>query len=390
VAGTPPVIHLTKPVGERVRLGHPWVFRDALRLPAGLAAGQVVDLLDEAGHFVARGTAEPDSALTFRAWTLDRDTAIDGGLVRWRLARAAELRKVVVAEAVTGYRACHGECDDVPGLHVDCYDGIASLRLDGEVGVVWEDRFTWAVRSVLAPRAIVVRSPRLEEGTARCVEGVVDGPVVIAEGSRRFLVDVMHGQKTGFFLDQRDNRDRVAALAAGRRVLNLFSYTGGFSVAAALAGAREVVSVDSAGPAIAMARENFALNDIAPAGHGFVTADAFEVLANEAAKPGRFDLIVVDPPAFAPSQKTLPRALKAYQKLNAMALGALSSGSWLATASCSGHLRREAFLEMLSRAAWAAQRTVRLAGIYGAAPDHPGRLGFPEGEYLKFALLYVV
>ncbi len=384
---------LTQGIEPSIRVGHPWVFADALRLPPGLADGEVIELHDRDGKFLARGTVEPRSPLAFRVWTLDRDQPVDGALVDRRFAAALALRRELLRRDVTGLRVCHGENDHLPGLQCDLYGDVASLRTDGALGVAWEEQFVGAVKRHLSPRAIVVRNPQQADGEARVVHGHLDegvaGEVEISEHGRRFHVDVLHGQKTGFFLDQRENRDRVAQLSRGRRVINLFSYTGGFSVAAAQGGAAHVTTVDLAAPAVETARRNFTLNGLDPAAHEFLAADAFDVLADLAASPPRFDLIVLDPPSFAHSKKTVPRAQKAYEKLNELALKALPSGGWLATASCSSHVREADFLAILAAASLRTGRRVTLASISGAAPDHPARLGFPEGRYLKFVLLRV-
>jgi 23S rRNA (cytosine1962-C5)-methyltransferase len=372
---------------EAVRRGHPWVFKDALRLGEGLGDGEVVELLDRERRFLARGTVEPRSALAFRAWTLDPAERVDGALVRRRLEDAAALRRELLDPRVTGYRLCHGENDGIPGLQCDLYAGIASLRTDNALGLAWEARYLEALRAVAAPRAIVVRNPLREEGRPVVIEGEVPDEVIIEEPGRRFLVQVMEGQKTGFFLDQRENRDRVAALAAGRRVLNCFSYTGGFSVAAALAGAARVVTVDIARPAVEAAKRNFALNDIPLQGHGFEATDAFDLLADAATRPGEFDLIVLDPPSFAPSRKALPKALKAYERLNEFALRALPPGGWLVTASCSSHVGEKELMEVVATAAHKARRALTMTGVFGAGADHPRRPGFPEGHYLKLLIL---
>jgi 23S rRNA (cytosine1962-C5)-methyltransferase len=382
-------IRLTQGIEASIRNGHPWVFADALKLAPGLKDGEVVELQDRGGAFVARGTVEPKSPLAFRAWTIDPREAVDEALLRKRLAAAVALRRELLRPDVTGWRACHGENDQIPGLQCDLYGDVASLRTDGAMGVAWEERFVAAVAEQLAPRAIVVRNPHAQDGEARVVRGRVDGEVEITEHGRRFTVDILRGQKTGFFLDQRENRDRVASIARGRRVLNLFSYTGGFSVAAAQGGATRVTTIDLAAPAVEAARRHFVMNGLDPAAHDFLAADAFDVLAELAAAPPRHDLIVLDPPSFAHSKKMVPRAVKAYEKLNELALRALPPGGWLATASCSSHVRESDFLAIVATAASRVGRSVTIASIAGAAPDHPARPGFPEGRYLKFVLLRV-
>ena len=391
----PRAIELLKPeVAKHVRHGHPFVWRAALRLPADLQVGEVVELRERGGRFVARGTVDPSSPVAFRAWTLDPNEALDEALLVRRLEQAAALRREVIAPDVTAYRLCHGENDRVPGLQCDLYIGegsgtVAALRTDGALGIAWEERFVAAVRRVTCCDAVVVRNPERDRGAARLVFGALPDELIVRERTRRFHVDVLRGQKTGLFLDQRDNRDRVGALAAGRRVLNLFCYTGGFSLAAAQGGATIVRSVDIAAPAVDEARRNFELNGIDPKPHVFEAADAFVLLGELARRPPAYDLCVLDPPAFAPNESSLPDARRAYLRLNELALRALPAGGWLATASCSSHLREAEFLAILGEAAQRARRAVTVAGVHGAAPDHPVRPGFPEGHYLKFVLLRI-
>ena len=218
------------------------------------------------------------------------------------------------------------------------------------------------------------------------VAGAPPERVEIGERGARFEVDVRRGQKTGFFLDQRDNRTLVARHAAGQRVLNLFAYTGGFSVHAALAGARHVTTVDLAAPAIDAARRNFAASGIDPADHAFAAVDAFAFLDEARAAGRRWDLVVVDPPSFAPSERTRTRAIAAYARLMALALEVCEPGGLLAAASCSSHVTLDDFLGALADAGRRARRPLRVRTVRGAASDHPILPAFPEGRYLKFVL----
>jgi 23S rRNA (cytosine1962-C5)-methyltransferase len=365
------------------------VFSDALRFPKGLKAGDVADLHAVQGEWMARGVVEPEGSIGFRVWTMRQDEAVNEALLAKRLREGLAMRQAALGADITGWRLCHGEGDGVPGLHCDMYGSVASLRSDGALGAAWEGRFIDAVGALMKPSAMVVRNRTVDEGKSRLVFGPDASDVIIQERDRRFHVDVMSGQKTGFFLDQRDNRDLVGRLSAGRNVLNLFSYTGGFSVAAALMGARRVVSVDIARPAVEEAQRNFTLNNIPLHSHGFEVADVFEVLGELSKRPPVYDLIVLDPPSFAANQRSLGRAKKAYEALNAMALRSLVSDGWLATASCSSHIHTADFLEILANAALQSGRTVRVVEVRGAGPDHPRRLGFPEGQYLDFVLLHV-
>jgi 23S rRNA (cytosine1962-C5)-methyltransferase len=248
-----------------------------------------------------------------------------------------------------------------------------------------------ALQARLAPRSIVERS----EGGVRAEEGVPGArgllagdeppvPLVIEEGDMRFFVDVLHGQKTGFFLDQRDTRALVRRLAAGRRVLNAFAYTGALSIAAARGGAREVVSVDSSAPALALARAAWRANDLPEDLGRFVEADVFEYLRAERES---FDLVILDPPPFVRRRRDVISGLRGYKDVNLQALRRLAPDGWLVTCSCSQHVSRDAFREVVAAAAADAGRSVVLVAEAGHPADHPVALAHPEGAYLKVLLL---
>jgi 23S rRNA (cytosine1962-C5)-methyltransferase len=377
---------LTKALEDSVRAGHPWVFADAVRLEGDFEDGQVADLRDREGGFVARGTVEPRSPLVFRAWTTDADEEVGPDLVRRRLADALALRRATLDESVTALRVCHGENDHLPGLQCDLYGDVASLRTDGALGRAWESTYVEAVREVLQPRAVVVRNKKVARGRARRVVGDFEDPVTVREGERRYRVSVMHGMKTGFFIDQRPNRGRVQRLAAGRRVLDLFAYSGGFSVAAGLGGADQVTTVDQSRLAIEAAQANLEINGLGNDRHRLVCADVFEYLQSVQES---FDLIVLDPPSFAPNKRSLTKAKRAYRRLNRLAMERIPPGGFLATASCSSHVDRRLFLEIIALAAADAGRRCTIGGVHGPGSDHPLRPGFPEGDYLSFVLLRI-
>ncbi|MCB9530283.1 MAG: class I SAM-dependent rRNA methyltransferase [Myxococcales bacterium] len=383
-------LRLTRRLGDVVRAGHPWVFSDAVTIPKGARTGDVVDLVDVDGAWVARGTIDVDTPLTFRSWTTRRDEVVDAALVSARVAAARDLRRDVLPHDVSGYRLVHGENDYVPGLHCDVFAGVASIRSDGPLGAAWEQRYVAAVREAIRPRAVVARNRAIDDGAARLVHGTLPDELVFREGGRRFEVDVLEGQKTGFFVDQRENRDRVASISRGKSVLNAFAYTGGFSVAAALAGARGVTTLDISRPAVDAAVRNFALNGLAADTHELVVADAFDYLSALVDRgERRFDVIVLDPPSFAPRRSAIAKGTAAYRALNEMAIRALPVGGWLATASCSSHIRGDAFVAIVAEAAQRAGRQLAVAGVWGAGPDHPRRLGFADGDYLDFVLARV-
>jgi len=387
------VARLAKPLAQAIRAGHPWIYDRALpRLPA-VAPGDVVVIADDSGP-LACAFADPGSPIRARVLDLDPDAALDEAWVAARIRAAADARRgdPTLAES-TGLRLVHGENDFCPGLVVDLYAEVAVAVLDGAgAAAFWRPRLdtVWrAIEDAGYPVAGAwLRAIRGGSGGAHgeAVRGEVPEHVEISENGAHFAVDVRRGQKTGFFLDQRQNRLLVRHHAAGAEVLNLFCYTGGFSVHAALGGARRVTSVDLAAPAVAAAEDNFRRSGVASAGHQFVAADAFEYLERAAAERRRWDLVVVDPPSFAPSERTRPRALAAYERLAGQALAVTAPAGLLAFASCSSHIGEGDLLSLLASAAAAARRPLRVRHVLGAASDHPILPAFPEGRYLKFVM----
>jgi len=385
-------LELQKDLARHLRAGHPWVFKKALaRAPKGLAAGTVVDV-EEQGRFVARGYYDPHSAISVRILTREPAEAIDATYWRRRVARAAALRAELV-RGTTGYRLVHGESDGLPGVVVDRYAGFAVLKLYSAGLTPWREDIVAAVRAA-APdlRGVYGRDeiPHDEDDEEAAPLGRVlwgeEPPerLGIEEHGMKLLVDVRRGQKTGLFLDQRENRRLVRELAPGRaEALNCFSYTGGFSLAAALGGSRHVVSVDVDAEAVALARENFRENGLDPADHAFATDDAFELLARYKREGRRFDLVVCDPPAFAKSQKAVEAALAGYASLNRAALSVLAPGGILVTASCSARVSAEQFFDAVKEAAFKVRVELQLVEERRQPPDHPVSPQFREGRYLK-------
>ncbi len=389
-------LRLQKDLARHLRAGHPWVFRKAIeRAPKGLAAGAIVDVTDD-GRFVARGYYDPHSAITVRILTREPAEAIDPDFWRRRVARALALRRELV-HGTTGYRMVHGESDGLPGVVADRYGAFAVLKLYSAGLVPHRGAIVEALRAEaeglegVYGRDEVPRDDDDEGGApaGRVLWGAEPPELLqIDEHGMRLLVDVRRGQKTGHFLDQRENRRMVRGLAAGRpEALNLFSYTGGFSVAAALGGARHVVSVDVDQDAIRLARENFRANGLDPADHAFAAEDCFELLARYKREGRRFELVVCDPPAFAKSQKAVEAAIAGYASLNRAALAAVAPGGLLVTASCSARVSVEQFTEAVKEAAFKARVDLQLVGETRQPPDHPVSLQFREGRYLKCLVL---
>jgi 23S rRNA (cytosine1962-C5)-methyltransferase len=349
-----------------------------------------VRVVTASGAFVAVGYANPRTTIAVRVLSLD-DEPVGAALVERRLGDALALRRDLLPADATAYRVLNGEGDLLPGVVVDRYGDVLVCQLLTAGAARMVPLLVEALQTRLAPRSIVERSEggvRAEEGLAGA-RGVLAGseppvPHLVEEGDTRFLVDVVHGQKTGFFLDQRDTRSLVRRLAEGRRVLNAFAYTGAMSIAAARGGAREVVSVDSSGPALELARATWRANDLPEARGRFVEADVFEYLREER-EP--FDLVILDPPPFVRRRRDLTAGLRGYKDVNLQALRRLAPDGWLVTCSCSQHVSRDAFRDVVSAAAADARRPARLVAAAGHPVDHPVALAHPEGEYLKVLLL---
>ncbi len=399
-------LELQKDLARHLRGGHPWVYKRALeRPPAGLAAGEIVDVT-AGGKFVARGYYDPDGAVRVRVLSRDPGEAIGPLFWRRRIAAAVALRRAyVLGEGTDCARLVHGEGDGLPGVVVDLYGRVAVLKLYSAGLAPHRAAILDALRGEVALDGIYGRDEEIEHASPGS-DGSGDedeladrdsppargqvlwgkeppAEVLVREHGMAIAVDVRAGQKTGYFLDQRENRFALRRFARGRtRALNCFAYSGGFSVSAALGGVREVVSVDRDASALRLARRNFQLNGLDPSQHAFETADVLEFLRGAGAR--RFDLIVLDPPAFAKTQKAVPAALDGYASLHRAALSALSPGGILATASCSARVSAEEFLGAIREAALKTHADLQLLEEKRQPPDHPALVAFPEGKYLKF------
>lgn len=390
-----PVLELGKEVGRALRAGHPWVFARAIAgRPPQLPVGTIVDV-QEAGRFVARGYYDPLSPIRVRVLSRDPLEKIDALFWRRRVARAALLRtEVLPASDTDSYRLFHGENDGIPGLVVDKYADFLVLKLYSAGLTPHRDAIITALRQeVPGVRGIFGREELGRDdaegddgpgsGTVHWGEAPPERITIRENGDTRFLVDVRGGQKTGFFLDQRENRFALRRYAKGREALNCFGYTGGFSVHLALGGARKVTTMDLDRDAIGLAAENFRLNGLDPEAHEFVAGDVFDKLA-AAKRTGRtWDLIVLDPPAFAKSQKAVEAAMDGYASLNRAALAVLRPGGILVSCSCSARVTAGDFMWAVTQAADKARVDLQILEQRYQPPDHPIAVQFPEGRYLK-------
>lgn len=353
----------------------------------------MVLLEDGEGEPLGAGIFDPASPLAVRVWTHGHDP-VGPALFRERIRGALALRASLVSPETTAYRLLHGEGDRTPGFVVDRYGPVAVLKIDGDGAQAHRGPFVEALEGPLREAGVetlVIRGG--DRGEAKTVEvafgAAPTSNLVVTEHGIPFVVDVLRGQKTGAFLDQRENRRRVGALAEGRRMLNLFSYAGGFSLHGALGGATEVTSVDVAAAAHSSAQASFRHAGVDPRQHRFVTADAFAFLDDARKRGERWDLVVSDPPSFAPSEKAVPRAVAAYRALHRACAQVLSPGGLFCAASCSSHVDAATFAATLDDETLAMPRqgALRLLETHGAPWDHPTLPAWPEGRYLKFFVL---
>jgi 23S rRNA (cytosine1962-C5)-methyltransferase len=410
-----PRVTLRKRLGRAIRGGQPWIYRDALAASPRIADGAVVLVAGGDGRPIARGFWDATSPIAVRVLGGEGDLDVAAEINR-RVTEALARRLRAIDRAQTdAFRWIHGEADALPGVHVDVYGRALNIRYDGGGARAFYRDLPPRLREVagkngLAVEAIFERRPRQggksgqegqggkapkdgqgpENETERTLPlygALPDGEIEIRENGLLFGADLRRGQKGGLFLDQRENRALVRTLAPGRRVLNLFGYTGGFSIYAAAGGARETTTVDVAAPAIAAARRNFERNRLPAAAARFAAEDAFAFLTRAAAAGERFDLVISDPPSFAPSRRALETGLHAYQRLHRLCAAVTAPGGLFCAASCSSHVDRAAFVATVRDGARDAGRRAQIREIYGAAVDHPVLPQFPEGDYLKFAVV---
>ncbi len=378
---------------------HPWLFSGAIAQLDGRARpGDTVDIVSSQGRPLARAAWSPTSQIRARIWSFDHEESIDHAFFKRRVA-AAVARRAALPELAgqQGLRLIHAESDGLPGVIADRYGDTVVVQLTTVGADKWRAAIADALQKTTGCRRVYERSDveaRKLEGLAP-VTGWLLGEadtdeLVIEENGVSLTVDLVSGHKTGFYLDQRDNRQLVSRLATGHRVLNCFCYTAGFSIQALAGGASEVVSIDSSGPALETARRNLALNPgLDPARAVWLEADVFSELRNLRARGERYDLIILDPPKFAHTAAHAERAARAYKDINLNAFYLLAPGGLLMSYSCSGGVSTELFQKIVAGAALDAGRTARIVKRLQGAADHPVDLAFPEGEYLKGLLLQV-
>jgi 23S rRNA (cytosine1962-C5)-methyltransferase len=404
----PPFPHLPSPSTKRIALrvsapaeralrhGHPWIFDQAITEQSHEGApGDLAVIFDNKRRFIAVGLYDPTSPIRVRILQYRQPAAIDANWFKAKLVAANQLREPLAQQSTDGYRLVHGENDGLPGLVIDRYAETLVLKIYSPIWVPHLKEFYSALLQTNPCERLILRLSRSLNKQNEFLYGLTDGMtlagqsrpdlILFRENGLIFECDPIHGQKTGFFLDQRENRACVENLADGKSVLNVFAYTGGFSVYAARGGAKQVTSVDISAPALQAAIRNFSHNQHIPslksATHEIIAEDAFEVLARMASQTKLFDLVIIDPPMFAQNQSQIEAGLSAYRKLTRLGLGVLRPGGTLVQASCSSRINAETFFDAIHQSARESNRRLTEIERTGHALDHP--IGFEEGAYLK-------
>ncbi len=388
-------LRISAPAERALRHGHPWIFDQAITEQSHEGApGDLAVIFDNKRRFLAVGLYDPTSSIRVRILQSRTPATINADWFRAKLVAASQIRTPLAGQSTDGYRLVHGENDGLPGLALDRYAETLVLKIYSPSWIPHLKEFVAALRETKFER-LILRLNRSLQKQAEFLCGLGDGMtlagfppeglILFRENGITFECDPLHGQKTGFFLDQRENRARVEKLSSGKSVLNVFAYTGGFSVYAARGGAKQVVSVDVSAPALQAAERNFSYNQRFPAvksaSHETIAEDAFEVLARMESQKRLFDVVILDPPMFAQNQSQVAAGIAAYQKLTRLGLGVLRSGGILVQASCSSRIDTETFFNAVHQAAGRFNRPLKEIERTGHALDHP--IGFDEGAYLK-------
>jgi 23S rRNA (cytosine1962-C5)-methyltransferase len=371
---------------------HPWIFSGAVQSTEGRPeSGETVAVHDARGQFLAWAAYSPDSQIRARIWSWDEDEKIDSGFFKDRIRQAMALREAWVNQNdSTAWRLIHAESDGLPGLVVDRYNDVLVMQILSAGVERWRDTITACLEDLAGPEAIYERSDvavreleGLPERTGPLMGRLPEQPMTITENHLQFKVDLAAGQKTGFYLDQRVNRTICGGIARDKTILNAFAYTGGFSVYGLAGGAQSVLSIDSSEEALQIARENISLNDLPQDRNEWITGDVFEELRLLRDQGRQFDLVILDPPKFAPTASQAHQAARGYKDINLYGFKLLRPGGILMTFSCSGGIDMSFFQKIVADAALDAGVDARIIQRLTQSPDHPTHLAFPEGTYLK-------
>ncbi len=392
-----PCIFLKEGREKSLQRRHPWIFSGAIDSIDGTPkSGDTLPVRYVTGNFLAWAAYNADSQISARVWSWQEKDSIDTHFFRTKIAGALEARRALgISKHGDGMRIIHGESDGLPGLIVDKYGDVLVMQLGSAGPEHWRDTLADILQELCAPVCIYERSDsdgRDLEGLPKrngIVRGTLPKDIEVTENGLRFTVDVAAGQKTGYYLDQRDNRAFTGELAQDKDVLNCFCYTGGFSLYALRGGAKSVLSIDSSQEALQLAQQNVTLNALDSAKAEWQCADVFEALRKLRDQNRKFDLIVLDPPKFAPTAAFAEKASRAYKDINLLGFKLLRPGGLLFTYSCSGGISDDLFQKIIAGAALDAGVDAQIVKKLHAAPDHPVLLSFPEGAYLKGLVLRI-
>lgn len=376
---------------KSLRRHHPWVFDGAIATVAGRCrSGDTVDVVSSEGQWLGRGAYSPNSQIRVRIWTFDQQEVVDNGFFLRRIEQAWTLRQRLMKYANTNAcRLIAAESDGLPGVTIDLYNNLAVLQLLSAGAEKHRNKIVWALKKLLPDVAIFERSDvdvRAKEGlepVIQALHGDIPEEVEISEHGVNILVNPHTGHKTGFYLDQRENRRAAARYAKDATVLNCFSYTGTFACYALNGGASHVTNVDVSQPALDLAARHIALNGFNESQCNHVKGDVFEVLRQYHSDNQQFDMVILDPPKFVDSKASLKRACRGYKDINMYGIHAVKPGGILLTFSCSGLMEQSLFQKIVADAALDAGKRVQILEHLSQAPDHPVGLNYPEGYYLK-------
>jgi 23S rRNA (cytosine1962-C5)-methyltransferase len=390
---TLPSIRLKPRGGKRLLRGHPWIYSNEIAMDRevkALPAGSLVELVGDDGHRLGVAMFNPQTLISARLLSRDPKAEIDQAFLAGRLRRALAIRERLIEAPC--YRLIHAEADGLPGTVVDRFDDTLVVQVNSAGMERLTPPLLAALDEVVAPGRVVLRndSPaRAQEGLdsrVEVVKGRLEGPVELVENGARFFADVIQGQKTGWFFDQRENRAWASRLAGGARVLDCYAFTGGFGIAAALAGAGKVTLLDRSGPALDLAGQAAEANGVAER-CAYLKAEVFGELGHLAKSGESFEVVIADPPAFVKSKRELAQGIKGYRKLARLAAALVARDGFLVIASCSHHVDAASFAEQVRRGLMDAGREARLLRCAGAGADHPQHPALPESAYLKALFL---